>query len=413
MTTVLLLDPESSGADLLVELQKRGATVTTWWQDIPFVLTAVDDTATPAADLIRFVDANEFDHIVAGSESAVSAAEWLAARRGLKSSNPDYIYHRRDKNAMIGRVGAAGIPTASSHLVTNVDQVASLRSVMTLPVMIKPSSSAGSDLCRAVNTWADAASFTEEVLASRSTMGNKNAGAVIQEFIVGPQFHVNTVVVDGRHHVTEVYSNHFRDVDGSPQLYAGRTYTPDEPGIEAVTKYAIACAEALGASTGATHIEVRLTSGGPRLIEFNGRLMGPTQPFDYFSDAQGFSQASIFADVLTGNTTAALHALSQSERSVLGFYMLTAARSGTLSQFDDTALRGLPSYKGVFKQPTLGTSILLDNRTTDADLGLVFFAHPDRAQVETDLLATASLERQGSIHSVVPTELAEEYLIVR
>ncbi|BDZ48381.1 hypothetical protein GCM10025867_06220 [Frondihabitans sucicola] len=42
MIHVLVIDPESSGTDLVRELRERNVHVTTWWQDVPFVLPSSD-----------------------------------------------------------------------------------------------------------------------------------------------------------------------------------------------------------------------------------------------------------------------------------------------------------------------------------------------------------------------------------
>ncbi|BDZ48380.1 hypothetical protein GCM10025867_06210 [Frondihabitans sucicola] len=308
---------------------------------------------------------------------------------------------------MIERVARAGLPTAQSYLVTDVAHVSALQERLRLPVMVKPSNSAGSDLCRAASTWADARAFAADVIDSTSILGNKNVGAVIQEFVEGPQFHVNTVVVDGVHEVTEVYSNEFRFVGDAPQLFAGRTHRHDEEGIAQLVEYVLACLEALGVHAGATHTEARLTCDGPRLIEFNGRLMGPAQPTDYFVAAQGFSQATVLADVIAGEPATARAALgSHPDRQFLGFYLLTAERSGVLVEFDPAPLRALVSFRLLSNAPDLGTEFDIENRTTDADLGLVLFANVDAEQLEDDLAEAERLERAGKIHRVEGVEIA-------
>lgn len=401
MTRILVVDPESSGLDLVSELRRRNVDVTIWHQERPFVLTSRTDTSSPSVDLVKFVDDHEFDSIIAGGESGVSASEWLAARRGLPTSDSALIYQRRDKNAMIEAIANQGVPASQSFHVDRVEIVRQLANSLDLPVMVKPANSAGSDMCRTAATWQEAEAITQEILEGTSILGYQNTGAVVQEFLNGDQFHVNTVVIDGKHEVTEVYSNIFRDRDGAPHLYKGRSYRRTDPYVASIVDYALAVNLALGASAGATHTEIRLTDSGPRLIEFNGRLMGPCQPTDYFVSAQGYSQASIYADVLSGNPAGAKRALTaRRDPEHVGFYLLTAFESGTLTSFDDRAVTQVQSYRGIYKAPHLGQKIDLENRTTDAELGVVFFANTDPAKLEADLLQMEYLERNGQIHRV-------------
>lgn len=398
---VLILDPESAGADLVRELQKRNVAVVSWWQSVPFVLDDPSSDTAPDADLVRLVDSNEFDFIVAGSESGVSAAEWLAARRGLPASDPAFIHHRRDKDAMVARIREAGLRASRSHLVADDQELDIAVADVGLPAVVKPSSSAGSDLVRVTRTLEETRSATAEILRSTSIMKNHNRGAVVQEYLDGPQFHVNTVIVDGEHWVTEVYSNLFRDVDGAPQLYAGRTHDLRYPHIMEIVSYTLSCMDALGVRHGATHSEVRVTRSGPTLVEFNGRLMGPAQPTDYFVGAQGFSQATVLADALSGRTAEA-HASMSGSRQTLGFYMLSAESSGVLEMIDVDSVRSLASFSEISNVPAVGTFVATENRVTTAELGLIFLAHSEPAQVDADISELTRREREGRIHTVRP-----------
>lgn len=397
---ILVIDPESAGLDLIAELDRRGAAVTTWTQRTPFVQN-VDGTKRPDADLIEMAGAGGFSAVVPGGESGVSAAEWLSAHLRLPGSDPEYIFHRRDKDGMVSRVRDAGIDAARSVLVRNSEDIAAAIEHTGLPAVLKPANSAGSDLVRVVPSLPDANSHAESIFGSTSILGIENQEVVVQEYLDGPQFHINTVVIDGEHLVTEVYSDLFRMIDGAPQLYAGRTYRLDDPRIVDVVSYTLRCMEALGVRQGSSHSEVRVTSRGPILVEFNGRLMGPCQPTDYFVSAQGYSQATVWADVLTGEISTAREAIVlRDPRATLGFYMLSAANAGRLIALDESALRDLPSYRGIYNAPAIGDEVTIENRTTTAEIGLILLADTDAGQVDRDIEAIAELEASGAIHVV-------------
>ena len=82
--------------------------------------------------------------------------------------------------------------------------------------------------------------------------------------------------------------------------------------------------------------------------------------------------------------------------------MLSAANSGTLSKLDETALRSLPSYRGIYNAPRVGDPVSVENRTTTAEIGIVFFAYPDERQVDEDIDAVTALEKAGKVHVVSP-----------
>lgn len=401
-TSVLVIDPESAGLDLISELRKRGAAVTAWTQSAPYLHPEGGATSIDPA-LIELARAGGFGAVVPGGESGVSAAERISSEFGLPSSDPRFIFHRRDKNGMISCIRDAGLRASRSSVVHDVRDIRESIETAGLPAVLKPANSAGSDLVRVVNAVGTAEAHATEILGTTSILGLENHGVVVQEYLHGPQFHVNTVVIDGEHLVTEVYSNLFRMVAGAPQLYGGRTFRREDPQIAEVVEYTIACMNALGVHQGATHSEVRVTARGPVLVEFNGRLMGPCQPTEYFVNAQGYSQATVWADVLTGRIAEARAALGRRDATTtLGFYMLSAAHAGSLSKLDDTALRKVPSFRGLFNAPSVGDTVTVQNRTTTAEVGIVFLAHSDERQVDRDIASVADLERAGGIHTVKP-----------
>jgi hypothetical protein len=129
--------------------------------------------------------------------------------------------------------------------------------------------------------------------------------------------------------------------------------------------------------------------------------MGPCQPTDYFVSAQGYSQATVWADVLTGEISTAREAIVlRDPRATLGFYMLSAANAGRLIALDESALRDLPSYRGIYNAPAIGDEVTIENRTTTAEIGLILLADTDAGQVDRDIEAIAELEASGAIHVV-------------
>jgi biotin carboxylase len=284
---ILVLDPESSGGDLVRALGAEGVDCSTYWQKDPFVRADPFDTTLPESTLVALVDEGAFDAIVAGSEIAVSAAEVLADRLGTATNEPALTFHRRDKNGMLAALSAAGIQVPQNRTVHHVSEVKGLSGHFDLPVMVKPAGSAGSDSCLIADSWPEVREHVAFVLDRPSIMGLPIDSVAVQEYVDGAQFFVNTVSQGGEHLVTDVYSCRFEIVSGSPQLKCGRSFDLDDERVSDIVQYVLLALDALGVRNGAGHTEVRRGAGGPRLIEFNGRLMGPIQPVEFFVAAQG------------------------------------------------------------------------------------------------------------------------------
>lgn len=399
----LVVDPESSGLDLVAALRARGVDVHTYDQVHPFVLDAADSTSRPEDGLIRVGEACRPTHVLAGSESSVSAAEWLAHHLGLPGSPLSSAFSRRNKDGMMQRVRRAGLAHVRSMAVSSVDEVRQRAAEVRFPAFVKPAASAGSDRCRAVASWSELERAVEAVLTSDPIMGVGNEAAVVQDFIDGPQFFVNAVTVAGEHVVTDVFDYRLRVVEGAPQLYAGRSHRLRAPEVTEIVGYVLRCLDALEVKEGASHTEVRLSGRGPVLIELNARLMGPMQPSDVYVTAQGFSQAMVWAAAVTDGVDAARRLVGERvHHDCIGWFLLSASCSGVLRGVDRGLIEALPTFAGLHGVPRLGELIVTENRVTTADLGMVYLVDRDARRVEADLEALTQYEADGALLEIEP-----------
>lgn len=401
----LVIDPESAGLDLVRALRERGAEVFVRDQRTPLLLEKEGSTSTPDVDLVEFAEQVRPDHVLAGSESSVSAAEWISDHLGTPASPLRSAHARRDKNGMVQAVRAAGLACMHSLAVESVDGLRLRRSEVSFPAFVKPAASAGSDRCRAVDSWEELESAVLDVLQCEPIMGIGNESVVVQDFVDGPQFFVNAVTVAGQHIVTDVFDYRLRVVDGSPHLFAGRSYALDDPFVEPLVEYVTACLDALDVREGASHTEIRVSSTGPVLIEVNARLMGPMQPAEVFVPAQGYSQATLWATALVEGAGAARDLVEAPRpRACVGWYLLSAVRSGVVDAVDASRIEGLPSFRAVHGLPEVGADVVVTNRTTTADLGIVHLVDASVQRVEDDLLALGRLEEDGRVIVVKGSE---------
>lgn len=148
---ILLIDPSSSGKDLLNILQQQPeADVVSI--ALPHSINAALDgvISDPWAEnlLLQSEDAG-FDLVISGGEGGVSLAEWLAYRLGLPHNDERYIWHRRNKQGMIDIASRANLRTPHSFEVTDdkssQDVQDFLNSHSFEKYVVKPVGSGGSD----------------------------------------------------------------------------------------------------------------------------------------------------------------------------------------------------------------------------------------------------------------------------
>ncbi|MGW2686265.1 hypothetical protein ACWC6I_24325 [Streptomyces sp. NPDC001414] len=289
--TIAIVDGYSTGAALAARLHHLGVPCS-HIQSQPVAHDFLRRTFDPkhytrdhgfvpdAADLADLLRRDGTTRVVAGTESGVTLAETLSHTLGLPTNRPEQRAARRDKNLMAAAVSAARLATPRTQLVTSATAAASWFTASGLPeAVVKPLDSAGSDGVRFCRTPAEVRDATNTVLHSRTVFGRPNTAALVQERLIGTEFYINTVSLDGRHKVAETWRYSKLVGPGGGPIYDYEEPVPADTGeARLVRDFTFAVLDALGIRNSAAHTEVMLTRRGPVLIETGARLGGATAP---------------------------------------------------------------------------------------------------------------------------------------
>ncbi|MFI5867594.1 acetyl-CoA carboxylase biotin carboxylase subunit family protein [Streptomyces sp. NPDC051546] len=236
-------------------------------------------------------------------DSHVMLAAQLANGFGLPGNTPAAVEACRDKHLMRSLLAAAEIPSARSYMVPDAETAVEYAVLLGGPVVIKPRNlSAGAGVRRAdtPNQVRDAFHAAKSAsLADVERTGR--AGVLIEEYLDGPEVSVECVVLGhDTIHIAAITRTHIGDesafqhvghlVDATDILLA-------TPQIREVTLGALT---AVGISSGVVHVEIRLTSQGPRVVEINAHLSDDLVPH-LVHLATGLNLPQISADLATGN----------------------------------------------------------------------------------------------------------------
>lgn len=292
-----------------------------------------------AAEVAR---TTEVSGVVTYHEACVELVARIGEAIGVPHCDPRAAARCRDKFAAHEAFRRAGVPAARFLLVHTVEEARKAASELGYPVVVKPRALTASfgvslvadadDLERAVRT-AGANAFPEP-WAFR-------AGVLVEEYLDGPEISVDCAVRDGIAQPL-IFA---RKLLGFPPYFEELGHIVAEPeevaadpgGVRAVVADAH---RALGVDNAVTHTEVRLTEGGPRVIEVNGRLGGDIIPY-VAHVATGLDLAAASAEIATGGEPD----LSAPRRGVAGirfFYTASAGRvvsAGMAGGFTATWLR--------------------------------------------------------------------------
>lgn len=234
--------------------------------------------------------------VVPGTETGVLLADLIAAELGLPGNDRATGAARRSKFAMARLLAERGLAAPRSALIADAGAaVAWYRASGLDSVVLKPVDSAASDRVFFCDSESLVTAAAVEILGASNVFGDANRAAVIQEALVGPELYVNTVSIEGRHHVVETWQyRKARTADGMPVFDFEEPADLSAPATRRVHSYVNRALTALGIRTGAAHSEVVLTDRGPVLIDPGARLGGGVLPW-VAEKVIGYSHASVYA----------------------------------------------------------------------------------------------------------------------
>ncbi|MBO1416847.1 ATP-grasp domain-containing protein [Streptomyces sp. FH025] len=402
---VAVVDGYSSGAHLVRELLDRGAaclhvrsspTVNPYYQATFNPSHYVDDLGhdpDPAAVAARLT-ARGIQHVVAGTESGVALADHLAHLTGRPGNVLELAPARRNKFRMAEALADAGLDAPRSTLATDPDEAAQwFTGSGSDAVVVKPVDSAASDHVRICRNAVEVSRAAADVLESANLFGTPNRTVLLQEFLEGPEYYVNTVSVDGRHLVVETWRyTKSRTPDGAPVFDFEEPADPESPQVQGLHRYLSEALTALGIRNGAAHSEVVLTSRGPVLIDPGARLGGGVLPW-VSAKLAGHSHAGLLAAGIVNPPELSAAALPLRWERPIRYVSLINHFPGTVADLGwRDRLADLPTAVAVAALPSPGTHL---PRTHDllTSPGFLYLSGTTHEEVEADYRTIRGWER--------------------
>ncbi|MGN5630839.1 ATP-grasp domain-containing protein [Streptomyces sp. AC154] len=289
MSTVLIIEPRSSGRELVTRAHELGHTVivlssaTGPGQDpgkADRVIHADTHDRAAVLDLIRALHAETpIDAVLPGFEHFVSLAAHAAAALGLPGIPPDGVAPLRQKNRMRRAVEAAGLDQPRYRTVSGSRSAAAAYAELGPVCVVKPVDQSGSLDVRRVSSEREAVGAFRRALRSGRSTGSGGPGLVlVEEYVQGPEYSVEGYVEDGRVHVLAITEKilgqepHFVEVGHIvPAQLEART-------ADRIRSYVVRVLEAVALGIGPFHAELRMSARGPLLMEVAARLPGDRIP---------------------------------------------------------------------------------------------------------------------------------------
>lgn len=333
-----------TGYRLLARAKERGHRVTLVCRDPDYYGAGHGVSGSPLApcDHVLRADTNDPEAVVAGlrrqcvdgvtsvGEYYLFAAAYAAERLRLPGPPAVGVATARDKAGLRQTMSGAGLPVPRHGVAGTVEEATRIAAEVGLPCVTKPVDRSSSVAVRRGDSLDEVAAQAAEVLALRHPRGLPTRRAVlVEELLDGPELSVETVAADGIMDVLAVVAT---TVTRGPHFVELEHWLPVELGarerLELVdlVRSTLRCC---GLNHGMAHTEVRLTSGGPRVLEVNPRLAGGMIP-ELVRLATGVAPLDAVIDVALGRPVRVQRTMARAA----GIRFLTSAADGVLSTIE-------------------------------------------------------------------------------
>lgn len=288
--------------------------------------------------------------VIAGQESSVLLADQISERLGVASNGTALSPARRDKYEMIEALRRAGVRCARqlksgdpAELLAWADDNGSY------PVVIKPLSSAATDGVFICHDRAEVAAAAATVFAARDIFGMANTEVLIQSYLAGTEYIVDTVCSDGHRYVVGIWEYEKTLLPSGKNIYDKDILVdPDSDPAPALVSYIDQVLAAIGIRWGACHAEVIVTPDGPTLVEIGARLNGNMDP-GFHDVCLGDNQAALTARAYLdpAGFAAELGGRVYSKLQPAVVYNAPTTLDGTVTEVDQTAVDEIRNLKSV------------------------------------------------------------------
>lgn len=167
---------------------------------------------------------------------------------------------------------------------------------VTFPCIMKPTDNAGS---RGVVLAHD----IEELKSAYSySQGESRGGAVIiEEYLQGPEFSIEVMVVDGEPHVLQITDKLTTGAPHFVEMGHSQPTRQNEENQAKIRDLAVRACKAVGINCGPAHVEMILTKDGPKMVELGARMGGDCITTHLVPLSTGIDMVKATIDAACGN----------------------------------------------------------------------------------------------------------------
>ena len=252
---------------------------------------------------VEFIDEKEnFDEFIeelrqydivaafAGCEYGVRLTDRIVKALGLRGNDDSTTYLRCTKAGMYEALGRAGIRRIESRKVFSDKDIEEFWKDNNLTkCVMKLSESAATVGLRICSSVEEAKEHYKIMSTFPDIKGKFGSEVLIQEYIGGTEYIVDTLSCNGEHMITDIWVyNKIRAEDGTLAYDCAKLIKDLEPGHSEMIRYAYKVLDAVDMKWGLCHTEIKIDEKGPVLIETNARPIGLAMTAPYLDEILGY-----------------------------------------------------------------------------------------------------------------------------
>lgn len=344
--------------------------------------------------ILEYLKSFEVVGVIPGAETGVILADMIGNLIGLYSvNNPKLSYARRDKYQMVNCLEKHQILHARSFKSNDLNMIINfVKDYEKFPIVIKPLSSSGSHGVKVCHDMPDLINGFKEIMDSENVFNELNTNVMIQQFLDGQEYIVNTVSFKGKHKVIDIWRKYKNHVDGLPINDYSEIVEPLEKVYTELSSYIYTVLDALEIRFGAGHSEIIVTKDGPILIETAARLAGSIDPSAVNEVIHNNQVSSLVYSYINSENfiqSQSVQKISKYARHVF----LTSSRDGKITnQPNLLPIINLKSFHSISFRFEKGHTLVKTTSLADFP-GFVYLVSKDKKQVESDYTTIREYEK--------------------
>ncbi|CAM5249672.1 ATP-grasp domain-containing protein OS=Streptomyces aurantiogriseus OX=66870 GN=GCM10010251_51660 PE=4 SV=1 [Streptomyces aurantiogriseus] len=271
-----------------------------------------------------------FDGVLTSCDYYLPTVARIAGHLGLPGPGPEAVGNACRKDATRRVLADAGVPGPRFAVHEEWADLARAAREIGYPLVVKPVDLCAGMYVRRVDDETQLAAAVRDLAGFPvNARGQRREPAVLlEELLDGPEVSVETVSHAGTVHVVGVTD---KSVGGAPAFIETGHMFPaalTSADTEAAEQTTLGALKALGLTDGVVaHTEIKLTSGGPRVVEVNPRPAG-NRITELVRHVTGIDLAAAFVEVALGRAPDLRRTDTGLRSAAIGF--LVPERAGTL-----------------------------------------------------------------------------------